>query len=85
MPLLKYSQFFFSLSFAKGVYSGVVDGITDETPSLISFIGKAMLESFPNGPGEALAQIWDYCPGGVDATVLRVVRTFWKGFHLSGD
>lgn len=85
IPLLNYSQFFFSLSFAKGVYSGVVDGITDETPSLISFIGKAMLESFPNCPGEALAQIWDYCPGGVDATVLRVVGTFWQGFHLSGD
>ena len=44
-----------------------------------------MLESFPNGSGEALAQIWDYCPGGVDATVLKVVGTFWKGFHLSGD
>lgn len=85
IPLLNYSQFFFSLSFAKGVYSGIVDGITDETPSLISFIGKAMLESFPNGPGEALAQIWGYCPGGVDARVLRVVATFWKGFHLSGD
>ena len=72
-------------SFAKGVYSGVVDGITDETPFLLSFICKAMLESFSNGPGEALAQIWDCCPGGVDARVTFLLRALGSFWLLSAD
>ena len=84
IPLLNYCRCCFSLSFAKGVYSGVVDGITDETPFLISFIGKAMLQSFPNGPFDALAQILSWrcsCDGAESGGyfLARVSLKWWLG------
>ena len=86
--ILASNQSGFCLSLAKGVYSWVIDGLTDVIPSLVGAPCRADPQNISDGVGKVLTQVWHWCPGSIytgPSLLLGAVDSFGLEVHLAAN